>query len=109
MSLTEFKSAYKPETGKCINGCGTPPNADDSNFRYFNKSKVLWDLQMDEEEEDESDNNQNITPNIKPYSLQMSAQIAQPSHPSSFLYEKVQSIKHFLVIILMSIIFSKLL
>ncbi|CAG2111013.1 unnamed protein product [Medioppia subpectinata] len=89
MSLTQFKSLYKPKAKQCINGCGTPPNADESNNKTNNKSKVLWDIQTDEEEEEEEDRvqhyaYQSITPNIKSYSFQMPS---QPSH-GSYFYDK---------------------
>ena len=88
MSLTQFKSLYKPKAKQCINGCGTPPNADESHNKSINKSKVLWDLQTDEDEEEDRVQHyayQNITPNIKSYSFQMPS---QPSH-GPYFYDKV--------------------
>ncbi|XP_054152985.1 high affinity cAMP-specific 3',5'-cyclic phosphodiesterase 7A-like [Oppia nitens] len=99
LSLTQFKSLYEPKAKQCINGCGTPPNCQELYNKSDNKSKVLWELQTDEEEEEEYDDQdfedededrvhqyayQSITTNIKTYSLQMPSQ----TPIGSYLYDK---------------------
>ena len=94
ISLSEWLKTYRPEPTKCINGCGTPPNAEEAYYRYTNRSKVLWDLQMDEEDEDEDQEEHHFgkaAPHLKPYTLQMQAHLAQAQQPS-YSYDKVRLI-----------------
>lgn len=60
LSLDEFTSLYKPNVTQCENGngCGTPTSIVDSNNSCNDKreSKVLWDIEMDEELENEDEN-----------------------------------------------------
>ena len=80
LSLEEFTSLYRrTEKKKCINGCGTPPNNKEDNCDpNKTESKVIWNLEM-EDEFDESDD----SPSAK---LQQAFPIS--THASLFL-EKV--------------------